>query len=337
MSGATGAKAATVRHRRDRAAEGRTTRPRGPHVHHGFEECIYVVSGHGTTETEEGDLPVGPGDMRPRLAGRTACDAQHRRDAARPPLLLPGSGDRPADARIFNLGRSESGTMNNSVVCLRPKADFTRVGIEPPTAFSIAYCGPADADLADRLREAEALVIPAVGPKLPAALFAGTKLRLVQVTGAGRRPARPRGTRGGRHSGRQCAGRQQRRPGGIHRHLRVDAAAALRLVERRDPPGQLFVVPGASPRRQCRRTGRPSRRHRRPRHHRHGRRRGVPERGRPHRLLRPGAARSGRRGAAGGEEHDARSAPGGIRRRVAPRSADRRDPQPDRRRGARVR
>jgi phosphoglycerate dehydrogenase-like enzyme len=75
--------------------------------------------------------------------------------------------------------------MNDRVVCLRPKADFTRVGIEPPTAFSIAYCGPADADLAERLRGAEALVIPAVGPKLPAALFADTKLRLVQVTGAG--------------------------------------------------------------------------------------------------------------------------------------------------------
>jgi phosphoglycerate dehydrogenase-like enzyme len=75
--------------------------------------------------------------------------------------------------------------MNDSVVCLRPKADFTRVGIEPPTAFSIAYCGPADAELAQRLRAAEALVIPAVGPKLPAALFADTKLRLVQVTGAG--------------------------------------------------------------------------------------------------------------------------------------------------------
>ena len=30
-----------------------------------------------------------------------------------------------------------------------------------------------------------ALVIPAVGPKLPATLFEGTTLKLVQVTGAG--------------------------------------------------------------------------------------------------------------------------------------------------------
>jgi phosphoglycerate dehydrogenase-like enzyme len=75
--------------------------------------------------------------------------------------------------------------MSDQVVCLRPKADFTRVGIEPPAALSIAYCGPADADLASRLRDAAALVIPAVGPKLPPALFSGTGLRLVQVTGAG--------------------------------------------------------------------------------------------------------------------------------------------------------
>jgi phosphoglycerate dehydrogenase-like enzyme len=35
------------------------------------------------------------------------------------------------------------------------------------------------------MKEADALVIPAVGPKLASALFEGTKLRLVQVTGAG--------------------------------------------------------------------------------------------------------------------------------------------------------
>lgn len=61
VSGATGAKAATVRLVEIAPPkEGDTIR--GPHVHHGFEECIYVVSGNGTTETEDGDLPVGPGD-----------------------------------------------------------------------------------------------------------------------------------------------------------------------------------------------------------------------------------------------------------------------------------
>lgn len=36
--------------------------PRGPHLHHGFEECIYVLSGEGTTQTESGPLAVKAGD-----------------------------------------------------------------------------------------------------------------------------------------------------------------------------------------------------------------------------------------------------------------------------------
>jgi quercetin dioxygenase-like cupin family protein len=36
--------------------------PRGPHVHFDFEECIYVLSGEGATETETGEHPVEAGD-----------------------------------------------------------------------------------------------------------------------------------------------------------------------------------------------------------------------------------------------------------------------------------
>jgi len=36
--------------------------PRGPHVHHGFEECIYVLSGEGRTLTAGGSYPVRQGD-----------------------------------------------------------------------------------------------------------------------------------------------------------------------------------------------------------------------------------------------------------------------------------
>ncbi len=61
LSGATGAKGATVR-LVEIAPPRAGDKARGPHVHRGFEECIYVVSGNGTTETEDGDLPVGPGD-----------------------------------------------------------------------------------------------------------------------------------------------------------------------------------------------------------------------------------------------------------------------------------
>jgi uncharacterized RmlC-like cupin family protein len=38
-------------------------KPRGPHLHREFEECIYVLSGEGTTVAESGELPIKPGDM----------------------------------------------------------------------------------------------------------------------------------------------------------------------------------------------------------------------------------------------------------------------------------
>ena len=37
--------------------------PRGPHLHDGFEECIYVLSGEGTTVAESGEIPIVPGDI----------------------------------------------------------------------------------------------------------------------------------------------------------------------------------------------------------------------------------------------------------------------------------
>ncbi len=75
--------------------------------------------------------------------------------------------------------------MSIDVVCLRPEADFTRVGVTPPENLSIAYRKPDDADLPSLMKQAKAVVMPAVGPKLPAALFEGTSLKVVQITGAG--------------------------------------------------------------------------------------------------------------------------------------------------------
>ena len=38
-------------------------KPRGPHLHDGFEECIYVLRGTGLTVSESGEIPIGPGDI----------------------------------------------------------------------------------------------------------------------------------------------------------------------------------------------------------------------------------------------------------------------------------
>jgi mannose-6-phosphate isomerase-like protein (cupin superfamily) len=36
---------------------------RGPHLHRGFEECIYVLRGSGVTRAESGEIPIQPGDI----------------------------------------------------------------------------------------------------------------------------------------------------------------------------------------------------------------------------------------------------------------------------------
>lgn len=36
--------------------------PRGPHYHQGFEECIFVMSGQGTTAADSGEHPLKTGD-----------------------------------------------------------------------------------------------------------------------------------------------------------------------------------------------------------------------------------------------------------------------------------
>jgi phosphoglycerate dehydrogenase-like enzyme len=75
--------------------------------------------------------------------------------------------------------------MSLDVLCLRPAADFERADAPAPGSLSVAYRGPDDADVSALMKQVRALVIPAVGPKLPDALFAGTSVKLVQITGAG--------------------------------------------------------------------------------------------------------------------------------------------------------
>ena len=75
--------------------------------------------------------------------------------------------------------------MNTVVLCLRPEVDFTRVDAPAPATLRVTYRKPDAADVPALMRAADALIIPAVGPKLAPALFEGSSLKLVQVTGAG--------------------------------------------------------------------------------------------------------------------------------------------------------
>jgi phosphoglycerate dehydrogenase-like enzyme len=75
--------------------------------------------------------------------------------------------------------------VTHAVLCLRPRADFERAGALPPGSLAVSYAKPDDPQLGSFLARSRALVIPAVGPKLAPQLFEGTRLALVQVTGAG--------------------------------------------------------------------------------------------------------------------------------------------------------
>jgi mannose-6-phosphate isomerase-like protein (cupin superfamily) len=37
--------------------------PRGPHLHDGFEECVYVLKGTGLSVAESGEIAIGPGNL----------------------------------------------------------------------------------------------------------------------------------------------------------------------------------------------------------------------------------------------------------------------------------
>jgi quercetin dioxygenase-like cupin family protein len=60
-SGEGGAERVTVRHV-ELAPERPGEAPRGPHIHRGFEEFIYVISGSGETRAESGTYALSAGD-----------------------------------------------------------------------------------------------------------------------------------------------------------------------------------------------------------------------------------------------------------------------------------
>ena len=75
--------------------------------------------------------------------------------------------------------------MTPDVLCLRPEADFLRAGAPAPAGLQVVYRSPDDTDVPGLFKQARALVIPAVGPKIPASLFENGTVTFVQVTGAG--------------------------------------------------------------------------------------------------------------------------------------------------------
>jgi len=59
-------------------------KPRGPHRHDGFEECIYVLSGQGVTHAESGEHALSAGDAILIPAG----ESHVTRNTGSEPLVL---------------------------------------------------------------------------------------------------------------------------------------------------------------------------------------------------------------------------------------------------------
>lgn len=74
--------------------------PRGPHQHSDHEECIYVLSGKGTTFADSGEYPLQPGDT----------------------LLIP-----PGEKHVTR----NTGSEPLLLLCFFPVADITKSTLEP--------------------------------------------------------------------------------------------------------------------------------------------------------------------------------------------------------------
>ena len=73
---------------------------RAPHQHSGHEECVYVLSGKGTTFSDSGEFPLKPGDT----------------------LLIP-----PGEKHVTR----NTGNEPLLLLCFFPAADITKGTVEP--------------------------------------------------------------------------------------------------------------------------------------------------------------------------------------------------------------
>src|SRR5260370_22073939 len=117
--------------------------------------------------------------------GRKARHAKSGKRAAGVAVLLSRCGYHRGDRRARRYSRDFQKAMSLDVLCLRPEADFQRVGALPPASLKVVYRAPNDADVPQLMNQARALVIAAVGPKLPTEFLEGTRIQFIQVTGAG--------------------------------------------------------------------------------------------------------------------------------------------------------
>ena len=157
-------------------------KPRGPHLHNGFEECIYVLRGTGVNRSESGEIPIKPGDIVLIPPNEKHMTVNTGSGAARAPVLLPGARRERRHRRNLRASR----LTETSFACGRKPISRASTPCRRASLHACTYLAPDDPSLRGAHQGCDrALVIPAVGPKLPASLFEDSLVKLVQVTGAG--------------------------------------------------------------------------------------------------------------------------------------------------------
>src|SRR6202043_1848672 len=116
---------------------------------------------------------------------RKTCNAKNGDRAAGPFAFFPGRLYYAGNRGTRFIAERRQQAMSVDVLCLRPRIDFERANALPAAEFTVAYRAPNDAEVISLMKQARALVIPAVGPKLNPEIFANTTVKLVQVTGTG--------------------------------------------------------------------------------------------------------------------------------------------------------
>ena len=75
--------------------------------------------------------------------------------------------------------------MMPKVISLRPLKDFYDLDVYPSKDITVMELGASSTLLKQEILKSDGIILPAVGSKLDSSLFEGSKIKLIQVTGAG--------------------------------------------------------------------------------------------------------------------------------------------------------
>tara|TARA_A100000164_G_scaffold325434_1_gene310510 strand:- start:215 stop:1195 length:981 start_codon:yes stop_codon:yes gene_type:complete len=71
------------------------------------------------------------------------------------------------------------------IVSLRPEKDFANNNASPPSIFDVKFFNNYNTDVMQYIKKADAVIMPAVGEYIDSYVFENSKIKIIQITGAG--------------------------------------------------------------------------------------------------------------------------------------------------------